>query len=65
MAAKRTRALEPVTATEVTAAVLKTIATAFGDRPLGQEVARQGLAMAAHEIIMLTIKEAAAKARRS
>lgn len=55
---------EPVTATEVEQAVLHTLATAFGDRPLDQDDARRGLALAANTVINLHMREVAEKAKR-
>jgi hypothetical protein len=48
---------EPVTESEVTEVVLRALSTAFGDRPLTEDVARRGLANAAWEIIQLHLKE--------
>jgi hypothetical protein len=52
---------EPVTETEVAFVVLRTLATAFGDRPLDQDTARRGLAMAANKIVNLHMREVAEK----
>jgi len=39
------------------AGVLATTGSAFGDRPLNAETARRGLAMAAHDLILIELRE--------
>lgn len=55
--AKRQTTLEPVTEREVGQAVLRTIGTAFGNRPLDVDTARWGLANAAFTLIELHLRE--------
>jgi hypothetical protein len=50
---------EPVTESEVTEVVLRALSTAFGDRPLTQDVARRGLRMAQFRFIELELAEKA------
>jgi hypothetical protein len=47
----------PVTESEVTEVVLRALSTAFGDRPLTEDVARRGLRQAQFEFKMLHLKE--------
>lgn len=65
MPAKRSKPANPVTEAEVALAVKQAL-TGFGDRPLDPDVARRGLAHAAHDLIQLKLRavaEAAAKRR--
>lgn len=47
---------EPVSVQEVSDAVLRAIATSFGDRPLDLSTARMGLAQAAHDLIQMQLR---------
>jgi len=57
--AKRSTTLEPVTEQEVEEAVLRTLGTGFGNRPLDVDTARRGLANAAYSLIELHLREVA------
>lgn len=59
----RRRNGEPVTVAEVSAAVLRAIATEFDGRPLDADTARHGLAHAAHELINVELRAVAEQAK--
>jgi hypothetical protein len=63
MPARRSKS-EPGTESEVCRAVKEALLTAFGDRPLDLDVARRGLALAAHDLIDLQRREVASQERK-
>lgn len=60
----RRKAPSPVTVAEVSAAVLRAIATAFGDRPVDNDTLRRGLADAAHRLITIELRAVAERAKK-
>lgn len=60
----RRKAPSPVTVAEVSAAVLRAIATAFGDRPVDNDTLRRGLADAAHQLITIELRTVAERAKK-